>query len=138
MNAGRLVILCGAGLSMAPPSSLPSAWQVAGMCFDEYQLTIDPLIDPALRDNLEALAEHFVGLDTLKAVFIEHLVPWEEFERPPNRGHAALADFLIAKTVVAGLSSNYDKLIERCAWGGIVKFGVRGLIVAGSQAASFC
>ena len=116
MNAGRLVILCGAGLSMAPPSSLPSAWQVAGMCFDEYQLTIDPLIDPALRDDLEALAEHFVDLNTLKPVFIEHLVPWQEFERPPNRGHAAVADFLITKTVVAGLSSNYDKLIERCAW----------------------
>lgn len=116
MNAGRLVILCGAGLSMAPPSSLPSAWRVAGMCFDEYRLKIDPLIDPALRDNLEALAEHFVGLNTLKSVFIEHLVPWKEFERPPNPGHAAVADFLITKTVVAGLSSNYDKLIERCAW----------------------
>lgn len=116
MNASRLVILCGAGLSMAPPSSLPSAWQVAGMCFDEYQLTSDPLINPALRDDLEALAEHFVSLNTLKTVFIEHLVPWKEFERPPNPGHAAIADFLITKTVVAGLSSNYDKLIERCAW----------------------
>jgi hypothetical protein len=116
MNAGRLVILCGAGLSMAPPSCLPSAWQVAGLCFDQYRLTIDPDINPALRDNLEELAEHFVGLNTLKAVFIEHLVPWTEFERPSNAGHAAMADFLIAKTVVAGLSSNYDKLIERCAW----------------------
>lgn len=116
INAGRLVILCGAGLSMAPPSSLPAAWQVARMCFDEYQLTIDPTIDLALRDNLEKLAEHFVGLNTLKPVFIEHLVPWKEFERPPNAGHAAVADFLITKTVVAGLSSNYDKLIERCAW----------------------
>jgi hypothetical protein len=116
MNAGRLVILCGAGLSMASPSSLPSALRVAGMCFDEYQLKIDPLIDPALRIDLEALAEHFVGLNTLKTVFIEHLVPWKEFERPPNPGHAAVADFLIIKTVVASLSSNYDKLIERCAW----------------------
>lgn len=116
MSAGRLVILCGAGLSMAPPSSLPSAWRVAGMCFDEYQLKIDPHIDPALRDNLEALAEHFVGLHTLKTVFIECVVPWTEFERPPNAGHAAVADFLITKTVVASLSSNYDQLIERCAW----------------------
>lgn len=116
MRAGRLVILCGAGLSMAPPSRLPSAWRVAEMCFDEYRLTIDPAVDPALRNNLEALAEHFAGLNTLKAVFIDHLVPWKEFERPPNPGHAAVADFLIAKTVIAGLSSNYDKLIERCAW----------------------
>lgn len=86
------------------------------MCFDKYRLTIDPLIDPALRDNLEALAEHFVGLNALKAVFIEDLVPWNEFARSPNPGHAAVADFLITKTVVAGLSSNYDTLIERCAW----------------------
>lgn len=86
------------------------------MCFDKYQLNIDPLVDPALRDNLEALAEHFVDLRTLETVFIEDLVPWQEFERPPNPGHAAVADFLITKTVVAGLSSNYDKLIERCAW----------------------
>lgn len=110
------MIVCGAGLSMAPPSRLPPAWRVAEMCFDEYQLTIDPNVDSALRGNLEALAEHFAGLNTLKAVFIEHLVPWKEFVRPPNRGHAAVADFLITKTVVAALSSNYDTLIERRAW----------------------
>lgn len=116
MNAGRLVILCGAGLSMAPPSGLPAAWKVAEMCFDAYQLTIDPHINPALRHDLEALAQHFADRHTLKTQFIEHVVPWREFERPPNPGHAAVADFLIARTVVAGLSSNYDKLIERCAW----------------------
>lgn len=116
MTAGRLVILSGAGLSMAPPSSLPSAWRVAATCFDAYKLAIDPDVDPGLRDNLETLAEHFAALNTLKTVFIEQLVPWKEFERPPNPGHAAVADFLITKSVVASLSSNYDKLIERCAW----------------------
>jgi hypothetical protein len=87
------------------------------MCFDAYQVRVDPHIDPALRQNLEALAEYFVNLNTLKAQFIENLVPWIEFERPPNPGHAAIADFLITKGAVAGLSSNYDKLIERRAWG---------------------
>ena len=116
MDAGRLVVLCGAGLSMAPPSNLPSARRVAEMCFDKYQARVDPHIDPALRQNLEALAEHFVGLNTLKAQFIDNLVPWKELERPPNPGHGAIADFLITKAVVAGLSSNYDKLIERRAW----------------------
>jgi SIR2-like domain len=116
MNAGRLVILCGAGLSMAQPSNLPAAWKVAEMCFDEYKLKIDPSIDMALRHDLEALAEHFVGLNNLKTVFIENIVPWVEFERPPNPGHAAIADFLITKNFAAGLSGNYDKLIERCAW----------------------
>ena len=116
MDAGRLVVLCGAGLSMAPPSNLPSARRVAEMCFDAYQVRVDPHIDPALRQDLEGLAEHFADLNTLEAQFIENLVPWIEFERPPNPGHAAIADFLITKAVVAGLSSNYDKLIERRAW----------------------
>ena len=116
MDVGRLVVLCGAGLSMAPPSSLPSARQVAEMCFDAYQARVDPQIDPSLRQDLEALAEHFASLNTLKAQFIENLVPWNKFERPPNPGHAAIADFLITKAAVAGLSSNYDTLIERRAW----------------------
>jgi len=101
---------------MAPPSNLPSARRVAEMCFDKYQVRVDPHIDLALRQDLERLAEHFVRLNTLNTQFIENLVPWGEFERPPNPGHAAVADFLITKAIVAGLSSNYDKLIELRAW----------------------
>ena len=116
MNAGRLLVVCGAGLSMAPPSSLPSARAVAERCFDKYRLESDPNCNLALRENLEALAEHFAGLNTLQSVFIEHLVPWHAFVRPFNTGHAAIADFLITRAAVAGISSNYDTLIERRAW----------------------
>jgi hypothetical protein len=115
MASGRLVIVCGAGLSMAAPSSLPSAWRVAQKCFDEYQLTIDPTCDPVLRDNLEAFAEHFVPTNNLKTVFIERLVPWTDFVRPPNAGHAAIADFLVTRSAFASLSGNYDTLIEQHA-----------------------
>ena len=116
MNAGRLLVVCGAGLSMATPSNLPSARAVAEKCFDQYRLESDPNCDLALRQGLEALAEHFAGLNTLKSVFIEHLVPWPDFVRPSNAGHAAIADFLITRAAVAGISSNYDTLIERRAW----------------------
>lgn len=116
MDAGRLVVVCGAGLSMAPPSSLPSARRLAEMCFDHYRLTADPNCDLALRGDLEAFAEHFVGLNTLKPVFIDRLVPWIAFTRPYNAGHSAIADFLITRAFVAGLSTNYDTLIERRAW----------------------
>jgi hypothetical protein len=116
MNAGRLVVLCGAGLSMAAPSNLPSARAVAERCFDKYRLESDPNLDPALRQDLEALAEHFAGQHTLSSVFIEHLVPWPDFVRQSNAGHAAVADFLITRAAFAGLSSNYDTLIERQAW----------------------
>lgn len=116
MHAGRLVVVCGAGLSMAPPSSLPSARAIAEACFDKYQLAIDPNCDGSLRENLEALAERFVAMQMLESVFIESLVPWEQFVRPSNPGHAAVADFLATRTAFAALSSNYDILIERRAW----------------------
>ena len=101
---------------MAPPSGLPSARSVAEHCFDKYRLESDPDCDAAMRGDLEALAEHFVVLNTLQSVFIESLVPWPDFVRPYNIGHAAIADFLITRAAVAGISSNYDTLIERSAW----------------------
>ena len=116
MNAGRLLVVCGAGLSMAAPSCLPSAQNVAERCFDKYQMESDPDCDTGLRSDLKALAEHFTGLGSLKSVFIECLVPWTDFVRPYNAGHAAVADFLIIHAAAAGISSNYDSLIERCAW----------------------
>lgn len=115
IHAGRLVIVCGAGLSMAPPSRLPSALRVAEACFDRYRLNIDANADAALRHDLERLAQHFADADTLESVFIETLVPWADFVRPPNAGHAAVADLLVTKAAAAGLSANYDVLIERCA-----------------------
>lgn len=43
-------------------------------------------------------------------------MPWPDFVRQSNAGHAAVADFLITRAAFAGLSSNYDTLIERQAW----------------------
>jgi len=110
------MVVCGAGLSMAPPSNLPSARAVSEICFDKYIVAIDPACDPALRQNLETFAEHFVPLGTLKSIFIRALVPWNLFTGHPNLGHTAIADFLLTGTAVAALSANYDFLIERCAW----------------------
>ena len=115
MHAGRLVVVCGAGLSMAAPSNLPSAASVAEACFDAYRVTVDPDCDIAMRHDLEAFAQHFADQNTLKSVFIEKLVPWATFVRPSNPGHAAVADFLVTRTAVASLSSNYDFLIEKYA-----------------------
>ena len=116
MYAERLVVVCGAGLSMAPPSNLPSARTVAAESFDQYRLTIKPDCDPTLRGDLEALTKYFADLDILKTVFIDKIVPWKDFVlSQPNVGHAAVADFLIVRAAVAGLSGNYDSLIERSA-----------------------
>src|SRR5438876_11066314 len=92
--ADRLVLMCGAGLSMAEPSRLPSALSVARTCFDRYQ-GLHPDIPPALRDNLEALADYFVDRATLQSVFIRRLVPWDTLVSAPNEGHEAVADLLL-------------------------------------------
>lgn len=116
MFARRLVALCGAGLSMAPPSLLPSAMTVAMLCYDKYTASSGAACDPALREDLERLADYFFLNGTLKSVFIDALVPWPRFARPSNPGHAALADFLITGAASAALSTNFDNLIERRAW----------------------
>ena len=115
INADRLVVLCGAGLSIAPPSELPLAGHVAQACHDKYCQIVDPNLDPTLQDDLEALAEHFAQQGTLTTSFIRTLVPWRNFSRQSNAGHEALADFLVCRAVFAVLSSNYDDLIELSA-----------------------
>lgn len=116
MQTNRLAIICGAGLSMAEPSNLPSAQHISEQCFDKYRTIVDPNFDLALRSDLEALAEHFRTSQMLETMFIGQLVPWTQFARPPNVGHAAMADFLIVRAAVTCVSSNFDILIERCAW----------------------
>lgn len=100
---------------MAAPSNLPAAWRVAEASFDKYVLETDPACDPAMRHDLEAFAQHFVDLHALQSVFIESLVPWQMFVKPPNAGHAAVADFLVTRAATAALSGNYDTLIEHSA-----------------------
>ena len=101
---------------MAAPSSLPSARTVSRVCFDRYHDQIDAAIDPAIRDDLEAVAEYAGAHVDLGAVFIQNIVPWEFFSKAPNPGHEAIADLTITKACAATLTANYDNLIERSGW----------------------
>lgn len=114
--AQRLIVVCGAGLSMGKPSSAPSAREVAQICFDKYVASTGVAVAAPLRDDLEKLADYFFDKGTLQSVFIASLVPWQRFVRRPNAGHAAIADFLWIRAAAAALSSNYDNMIERHAW----------------------
>ena len=112
IETDTLVFLCGAGLSMPPPSNLPSAVRVAQICFDS--LVSMEALDPALRNDVDHLAGHFHARGDFEPVFIR-LVPWNELVGPPNNGHAAIADLLISRGAHAALSANFDSMIERWA-----------------------
>src|ERR1700739_622982 len=113
IEANRLVLLCGAGLSIPSPSNLMSAVAVSRACYDKYQ----PIqtLPPALRDDIDQLAGHFHGTHEFESVFIGSLVPWRELTGQPNEGHAAVSDLLISRAADAALSANFDFLIEQ--WG---------------------
>lgn len=112
IQANSLVFLCGAGLSMSSPSNLPSSQRISQTCYDAW-LPREETLDPDLRNKVDLLAECFHARDDLE-VFLS-LVPWDYLVGPPNKGHASIADLLIARAACAALSANFDPMIEQWA-----------------------
>lgn len=100
---------------MAEPSLLPSATEVAHRCYDAARV-INPEIPEDLANNLEALADYFFDRGALVTVFIRRLVPWGDLVRRPNRGHEAIADFLLTEAIDHAVTTNFDWLIEVTVW----------------------
>jgi hypothetical protein len=124
IEAGNLVVLCGAGLSIPGPSNLMSAVGVSRACYDKWFPTQQLPVN--MRDDIDALAGHFYGAGTFKNVFIRTLVPWDDLVGEPNRGHAALADLLICRAAHTALSANFDPLIEQ--WSDRQKVALQGAL----------
>lgn len=131
IETDALVFLCGAGLSVAAPSSLPSAVRVSQICYDKWQP--NESLDPTLRDDVGRLAGHFHARGDLKKVFIK-LVPWNELVGEPNIGHATIADFLISRAAHGALSANFDPMIE--SWASERKIAMQGALT-GQEAVEF-
>ena len=113
--ADRLVVLCGAGLSMAPPSSIPSADAIKRECAEKYRQAIGSALDPAATTDLEAMSRWFRQESRFNDLFIPKLVPWTKFNTSPNDGHETIADFLACGAIHAGVTTNYDRLVESSA-----------------------
>lgn len=112
----NLVVLCGAGLSMAHPSCLPSAWQVAQHCVERYYALTGTRLPDHLANDIEQLAEHFLARSEFQNVLLAQLIDWSVFIRsPPNDGHLAIADLLGSRQIPLALSLNVDSLIESAA-----------------------
>lgn len=131
IETDSLMFLCGAGLSAASPSNLPSAIRLSQICYDKWQST--EVLDPALRDDVDQLAGHFHARGDFEKIFIR-LVPWNELVGPPNSAHAAIADLPISRGAHAALSANFDPMIEH--WATERKIAMRGALT-GQEAVEF-
>ncbi|MCR6644496.1 MAG: hypothetical protein NVV62_08235 [Terricaulis sp.] len=130
IETDTLIFLCGAGLSMASPSALPSAAKVAETCFDKWSAT--ETLAPELRTDIDALAGHFHARGDLPTFL--GIVPWNELSGPPNAGHAAIADLLVSRAAMAALSANFDTMIER--WSQSRRVAMRGAL-SGQEAVTY-
>lgn len=107
--AERLAFLCGAGLSMASPSSLPSAATLAQSIQNRYNATVP---GNPLTANIEEQAEYFWNRGELATVFIRTLIDKHIFSGRPNAAHFAVADFLLTNAADFAVSANVDAMIE--------------------------
>ena len=111
----RLVVVCGAGLSMAPPSNLPSAAEVARTCSDTYTQHTGATLDVGNQEDIEEISRFFRTSQRFETVFIGRLVPWPQLKGQANAGHEAIADLLACRALTGAFTTNFDDLVETAA-----------------------
>lgn len=107
----RLTLLAGAGLSMAAPSSLPSAYTIAAEAKRRYD-AMHGASRPPLPSAIEEQAEFFFQRDELASVYFRTLIDQNIFAAPPNEGHYAVADLLLVQGIQTAVTTNVDILVE--------------------------
>jgi hypothetical protein len=129
--AERLAIFAGAGLSMAPPSNLPSAWTLAQKAKQKYTAQYGGA-RPPLSDNIEEQAEYFFQRGELPTVYLATLIDRNAFASRPNEGHYAIADLMLSRALQTVVTTNVDTLVESAGvfLFGQVEVGIDGHAVA--------
>lgn len=107
----RLSLLAGAGLSMASPSSLPSAAAIAADAKAKYS-AIYGTSRAELPDAVELQAEFFFERNELATQYFRTLIDEHAFSGRPNAGHFAVADLLLVGAIQTAVTTNVDALIE--------------------------
>lgn len=107
----RLALLCGAGLSMAAPSLLPSAAALAWKAKQKYDATFGGDRDP-LPESIDDQAKFFFERGELETVYLRNYIDHNAFAAVPNKGHFAAADLLLTGAINTAVSTNVDTLIE--------------------------
>ena len=129
----RLALLAGAGLSMAPPSSLPSAAALAQSAKQKHDAMFCPG-EPPLSTDIEEQAQHFFERGQLATVYLRTLIDQNAFAAPPNPGHYSVADLLLVRAIQTAITTNVDTMIETA---GQMLFGQVASAVDGISAAAF-
>lgn len=130
--ADRLALLCGAGLSMAAPSSLPSAAALAYKAKQKYDATYGADRDP-LPESIDDQAEFFFQRGELATVYLRTYIDHDAFAAEPNSGHFAAADLLLTGAIATAVSTNVDTMIETA---GNMLFGHVGVGVSRTRVAA--
>ena len=129
----RLVLLAGAGLSMAPPSSLPSAAAIAQSAKQKYDAMFCPG-QPPLPSDIDAQAQYFFDRGELATVYFRTLIDKNAFAAPPNSGHYGIADLLLVRAIQTAITTNVDTMVETAAQ---MLFGQVAAAIDGLSAAAF-
>lgn len=129
----RLALLAGAGLSMAPPSSLPSAAAIAQSAKRKHDAMFCP-DQPPLSTDIDAQAQHFFELGELATVYFRTLIDQDAFAAPPNSGHYCIADLLLVRAIQVAITTNVDTMVETA---GQMLFGQIAAAIDGLSAAAF-
>ena len=119
----RLALLCGAGLSIAAPSSIPSAAQLAEKAKEKYDATYGST-RPPLPASINEQAQFFFGQGDLYTIYLHRYIDRDAFAAPPNSGHFSIADLMLIKGISTTVSTNVDTLIETA---GIMLLGHIGM-----------
>lgn len=132
LHAERLALLCGAGLSMASPSNLPSAAQLAAKAKQKYDAMYGTT-RPPLPTNIEEQAEFFFHRGELGTIYLRIFIDPNTFAGNPNAGHKAIADLLLVGAIQTAVSTNVDTLIETAGTAllGQIYTGIERAAVAG-------
>jgi len=115
INNGRLVVICGAGLSMAAPSSAPSASDVAARASIKFRQNTGTDVSDGYETDIEKLACLCYASPPLWAGFRDQYIEWKRFKGDPNLGHFAVADFLGCAAADCAITTNLDISIEEAA-----------------------
>lgn len=128
----RLALICGAGLSMAPPSCLPSSAALAARAKLIYDAQHGAGRDP-LPARIEEQAEFFFNRNELATIYLRRLIDPNAFAGQPNSGHHAVADLLLVRGIQTAVTTNVDTLIETA---GQLLLGQVGMGIDGNTVAA--